>query len=305
MNLLFPRDLPGLLTALAEPGARVLAGGTDLLVRLRSFPDSLPDTLVSLDRLAALRGVREGSGGPPGEGPACAPNESAANEGVGPGTLHRVLRLGAATTHAELLAHPLIRARLPVLAQALADLGSPPIRNMGTLGGNLCTASPAGDTLPPLLVLGAEVELASRSGARRLPLHRFLLGPGRTALEPGEVLVAVHVPVPGVAVRQHFEKVGLRDALAVAVVSLAALVRTGRGGTIAEARLAWGSVGPTVWRCPEAEAALVGRRLSLTALAEAASIVRSRVQPIDDVRASAAYRREVAGNLLLRLATLA
>jgi xanthine dehydrogenase FAD-binding subunit len=119
------------------------------------------------------------------------------------------------------------------------------------------------------------------------------------------VLVAVHVPVPGVAVRQHFEKVGLRDALAVAVVSLAALVRTGRGGTIAEARLAWGSVGPTVWRCPEAEAALVGRRLSLTALAEAASIVRSRVQPIDDVRASAAYRREVAGNLLLRLATLA
>ncbi|MDP3428668.1 MAG: xanthine dehydrogenase family protein subunit M [Humidesulfovibrio sp.] len=290
MNLLFPRDLPGLLTALAEPGARVLAGGTDLLVRLRSLPpsgpdsgpDSAPATLVSLDRLAALRGVEEEGGG----------------------TLHRVLRLGAATTHAELLAHPLIRARLPVLAQALADLGSPPIRNMGTLGGNLCTASPAGDTLPPLLVLGAEVELASRSGARRLPLHRFLLGPGRTALEPGEALVAVHVPVPGVAVRQHFEKVGRRDALAVAVVSLAALVRTGRGGTIAEARLAWGSVGPTVWRCPEAEAALVGRRLSLTALAKAASIVRSQVQPIDDVRASAAYRREVAGNLLLRLAAL-
>ncbi len=154
------------------------------------------------------------------------------------------------------------------------------------------------------MALGAEVELASASGARRLALADFLLGPGRTALAPGEALIAVHVPVPGVDVRQHFEKVGRREALAVAVVSLAALVRLGHGGIIAEARLAWGSVGPTVWRCPEAEAALIGRRLSLTALSEAAALVRARVRPIDDVRASADYRREVAGNLLLRLAEL-
>ena len=191
-----------------------------------------------------------------------------------------------------------------MLAQALSVLGSPPVRNMGTLGGNLCTASPAGDCLPPLLALGAEVELASASGARRLALAEFLLGPGRTALAPGEALIAVHVPVPGADVRQHFEKVGRREALAVAVVSLAALVRLGHGGKIAEARLAWGSVGPTVWRCPEAEAALVGRKLSLNALSEAAALVRARVRPIDDVRASADYRREVAGNLLLRLAEL-
>ena len=286
MNVLFPRSLKGLFQALAEPGARVLAGGTDLLVRLRAVPDSgpaaAPATLVSLDRLAALRGVEEEGGG----------------------NLRRVLRLGAATTHAELLAHPLLRARLPVLAQALAELGSPPIRNMGTLGGNICTASPAGDCLPPLAVLGAEVELASASGVRRLALDDFLLGPGRTALAPGEILAAVRVPLPGPDEMQHFEKVGRRDALAVAVVSLAALVRLGRGGKIAEARLAWGSVGPTVWRCPEAENTLAGRRLSLTALDEAASIVRSQVQPIDDVRASVAYRREVAGNLLLRLAML-
>lgn len=293
MNVLFPRDLKQLFQALAEPGARVLAGGTDLLVRLRSKPD-VSCTLVSLDRLAALRGVAEDSG---------AGNKGAAT-GVGPGTLHRILRIGAACTHAELLAHPLVRARLPVLAQALADLGSPPIRNMGTLGGNLCTASPAGDTLPPLLALGAEVELASTAGTRRLPLAEFLLGPGRTALQPAEILTAVRVPVPGVNVRQHFEKVGRRDALAVAVVSLAALVRLGHGGKIAEARLAWGSVAPTIWRCPEAEAVLVGRKLSLTALAEAAALVRAQVQPISDVRASADYRREVAGNLLLRLAML-
>lgn len=292
MNVLFPRDLKGLFDALAEPGARVLAGGTDLLVRLRSNPDraatpATPATLVSLDRLAALRGISEESGGKEGGG-----------------SLHRVLRLGAACTHAELLAHPLLRARLPVLALALAELGSPPIRNMGTLGGNICTASPAGDTLPPLLVLGATVELASATGKRRLALAKFLLGPGRTALKPGEVLTAVHVPIPGLDVRQHFEKVGRRDALAVAVVSLAALVHVGRNGKIAEAHLTWGSVGPTVWRCPEAEAALVGRRLSLSALAEAAALVRAQVQPIGDIRASAAYRREVAGNLLLRLAVL-
>lgn len=285
MNVLFPRTRAELFQTLAEPGARVLAGGTDLLVRLRSGRETAA-ALVSLDKIPELRGISETGG-----------------EGLGRG-----LRLGATTTHTELLAHPLVRARLPMLAQALSELGSPPIRNMGTLGGNTCTASPAGDTLPPLMALGAEVELASArphgAGTRRLPLAEFITGPGRTALAPGEVLAAVHVPLPGAGWMQHFEKVGRRNALAVAVVSLAALLRTERGGTVAEARLAWGSVGPTVWRCPEAEAVLVGRRLSLTALGEAAAVVRARVKPMDDVRASADYRRTVAGNLLLRLVAL-
>jgi len=117
-------------------------------------------------------------------------------------------------------------------------------------------------------------------------------------------LESLFVPVPGLDVVQHFEKVGRRSALAVAVVSLAALVRTGPGGKVAEARLAWGSVAPTIWRCAEAEEALAGRRLTLSALMDAAAVVRQRVRPIDDLRASADYRREVAGNLLLRLAVL-
>lgn len=283
MNVLHPRDLPELFAALQAPQAHILAGGTDLLVRLRAAQAKGghgPQTLVRLDGIDALRGVERTPGGE--------------------------LRLGAAATHAELLAHPLLRAELPELTAALAELGSPPIRNMGTLGGNICTASPAGDSLPPLLALGAEVELVSVRGVRRMPLADFITGPGRTRLEPGEVLAAVLAPPrPEFQVRR-FEKVGRRSALAVAVVSLAALLRLERGRVprVLEARLAWGSVGPTVWRCPEAEAALVGRRLTLSALGSAAAIVRAQVRPIDDLRASAEYRRQVAGNLLLRLAVL-
>jgi xanthine dehydrogenase FAD-binding subunit len=280
MNVLSPRDLPELFMALATPGARILAGGTDLLVQLRAAQgrgEPGPGALVRLDAVAALGGV-----------------ERLADGG---------LRLGAACTHAQLLADPLVRAELPELASALSNLGSPPIRNMGTLGGNLCTASPAGDSLPPLMALGAQVELASAAGTRHMALCDFITGPGRTRLRPGELLAAVLVPpVQGFQVR-HFEKVGRRSALAVAVVSLAALLRLERG-RVAEARLAWGSVGPTIWRCPEAEAALAGQRLTLSALGRAAAIVRENIRPIDDVRASAEYRRQVAGNLLLRLAVL-
>jgi xanthine dehydrogenase FAD-binding subunit len=281
VNVLTPRDLAECFAALAQPGARALAGGTDLLVRLRAaarLGREAPTSLVRLDALPALRGVELQADG--------------------------ALRLGACCTLAELLAHPLVRAELPPLAAALAELGSPPIRNMGTLGGNVCTASPAGDTLPPLTALGAEVELVSASGARRMALSAFITGPGRTRLEAGELISAVVVRPAREFGVQHFEKVGRRGALAIAVVSLAALLRLDARGRVAEARLAWGSVGPTVWRCPEAEAVLAGQRPTLTALKRAAEVVRERVAPIDDIRASADYRREVAGNLLLRLAAL-
>jgi len=259
------------LWPLLERGAAPMAGGTDLLARGR-----VPALVACLERIDCLRGVGETEGG--------------------------LVRLGALETHAALLAHPLVTSRLPVLARALETLGSPLVRAMGTLGGNLATASPAGDALPPLYALDARVELASRSGTRVVPLAEFILGPGRTALRPGEIVAAVLAAPPEPGAVQHFEKVGRRKALAVAVVSLAAVVDADPDGVVRRARLALGSVGPVVVRARLAEESLPGRRLDRESLKRAGELLRGEITPVDDLRASAAYRRDVAANLLLRLA---
>lgn len=270
-----PLSLGEALELLARhPEAVCLAGGTDLLVKARRH-GGLPEDVVLLERVAALQDIAW-------EGDA--------------------LRVGACVAHARLLAWLRREGVLPVLARALAGLGSPAVRNMGTLGGNCCTASPAGDCLPPLAVLGARLELASLAGTRELDLPAFHRGPGRTALAPGEILVAVRLPAVRRFDVQHFEKVGLRDALAIATVSLAVAARRESDGAVAEIRLAWGGVAPTVLRCPEAEAVLVGTRLEPAALKAAAALARAAARPLDDLRGTAAWRREVTGNLLLRLA---
>jgi xanthine dehydrogenase FAD-binding subunit len=151
--------------------------------------------------------------------------------------------------------------------------------------------------------MGASVELASSKGIRVLPLEDFVLGPGRTALARGEVLAAVRAPSCGHWKLSHYEKVGRREAQAISVVSLAALLDF-EEGKVSRARLAWGSVGPTVVCCDAAREALIGRALTLTSLREAAALAQKAVSPISDLRASAGYRRQVAGNLLLRLAML-
>lgn len=260
------------LWPLLEDGAVLMAGGTDLLARRRG---KAPTFVACLERIEGLYGVSEEAG---------------------------FIRLGACETHSRLLRSPLVRERLPALASALSVLGSPLVRNMGTLGGNIVTASPAGDTLAPLYALDAQVELASKQGTRRVPLAGFITGPGRTGLEPGEIVSAVLVSPPDASALQHFEKVGRRKALAISVVSLAAVIRMGSGGVVADARLALGSVGLTIIRCPRAEALLAGRRLDRETLHAAGLLIREEISPIDDLRASAAYRRDVAGNLLMRLA---
>ncbi len=260
-----------------EPGARVYAGGTDLLVQLRRGL-TRADCLICLERVVELRGVREDD------------DEISVGAGL---TLERIRR------------DPIVAGRLPVLVHALDSLASPPIRHMGTIGGNIVNASPAGDTLPPLYALEARVELRSRAGTRTIPVADFIEGPGITMLRHGEILTRVIVPRSARFGIHHFEKVGRRKAQACAIASLAALVEISSEGLVESVRLAWGSVGPTVIRSREVEDTLRGKPPTVEVLASTARLVEQVVRPIDDVRASAEYRRITAGNLVIRLAQYA
>ena len=272
-HLALPQSLDEVWTQLKQmPRAMIYNGGTDVLAAQKGQTGC--SGLICLERVAELKGVIQ------------------KGDRIG---------LGAGCTHARLLAEPLVRDKLPVLAQALSVLGSPPIRNMGTLGGNICTASPAGDTLPPLYALDTELELVREKGIRHIPLPEFITGPGATTLGRGEILKTVWVKEPKGYNLQYYEKVGQRNALAISLVSLAAMLNLDRQGIIRAARLAWGSVGPTIQTAPAVEKALVGHRLDRKTLDEAAFLVSSTVKPITDLRAGAEYRRMVAGRLLLRL----
>ena len=273
-----PVFLPGNTEELWEtldkhPAASLYAGGTDILVKLRSGIVD-PPALICIERIKDLKGVRD--------------------EGD-------TVFVGAGNTHRELLANPTVQTCFPVLAQALRVLAAPPIRQMGTIGGNVVNASPAGDTLPPLYVLDAEVEIWSRELSRVVPIRRFISGPGLVLLKTGELVGGLRIKKRFGKWIQHYEKVGLRKAQSCAVASLAAILKTDSKGTVEEAHLAWGSVGPTVASCPKAEEALKGRSLCAETLGKAMTAVQAAISPIDDIRASASYRRSVAGALLLRL----
>lgn len=276
-----PVALPDTLSALwdlldQEPEARLYAGGTDLLAKIRKGQISA-SSLVCIERIRELKGITEH------------PDH---------------IQIGSITTHTDLLESRTIRFHFPMLVRAVESLGSPPIRNMGTIGGNLCTASPAGDTLPPLYVLDADVELCTRNSRRWLPIRDFILGPGQTRLAEKEIVTSVRIRKPPEGCIQHFEKVGHRNAMACSIASLAAMLRIDPSGIVEQATLAWGSVGPTVLLCTEASQLLVGRSLSPEALQRARAAVQGAVTPISDIRADADYRRHVAGNLLLRLFSL-
>lgn len=256
-----------------QPNAAIYAGGTDLLVKMREGRLS-PDSLICLERLSELRGVHEHEG---------------------------EIFIGAATTHSKLIESKSMREQFPVLVKAAGVLGSPPIRHMGTIGGNIVTASPAGDTLPALYTLSAEIEIRSREGSRRLPIRQFILGPGMVDLDKHEIVAGVWLRKNQGWNVSHYEKIGRRKAQACAVASLAAVLAFTDDGTVKTAKLAWGSVGPTVVTSEEVENELVGDGLSLETLKKAATVLDRFLYPIDDIRAGAEYRRAVSKALLLRL----
>ncbi len=234
-----------------------LAGCTDLYVGLH-FGTVREPRFLDLQGLRALRGIRRHG---------------------------ETLVIGALATYSELIASPLVRRRLPILAEASRWVGSPQIQNRGTLGGNVANASPAGDTLPVLAVAEATVLLRSVDGERRVPFGAFYTGYRQTVMRPDELIVAIEVPpVEG---RQWFRKVGTRAAQAISKVVMAAV-------RAPHPRVALGSVAPTVVRVPRTEAVLAGGGT----LAEAQAVLVDEIQPIDDLRSTAAYRRRVSANLL-------
>ncbi|HEY5790038.1 MAG TPA: xanthine dehydrogenase family protein subunit M, partial [Gammaproteobacteria bacterium] len=272
-----PETLDEALALLADGDATILAGGTDLMVQAQAGRVRYRRTLLNVRRVGELRGVRV-------DGDA--------------------LVLGALTTITELLEDPLVHAHAPLLAQAADRFASAQIRNAGTVGGNVCNASPAGDTLVPLLALDAEVELAGKPNGscvtRRLPLEQFLLGPGRTAREAHELLVALRLPLRDGARFAAFDKFGTRPALDISTVSLALAARREHGALV-DVRVAFGAVAPTVLRARRTEAALEGRPLDAATIEAAAQVAHAEVSPIDDVRATAWYRRELVRNLTRRM----
>jgi CO/xanthine dehydrogenase FAD-binding subunit len=263
-----PSTVEEAVAALAAGGARILAGGTDFYPALGDRP--LKDPVLDITAIAALTGIRSASS-------------------------H--LRIGARTSWTEIA-----KAKLPPafdgLKAAAREVGSVQIQNAGTVGGNLCNASPAADGVPPLLTLDASVELASPRGLRTLELSEFILGNRRTALAPDEIMTAIIVPQPHEKARASFLKLGSRRYLVISIAMVATLV-TIEDGLIADTRIAVGACSAVAQRLTALEADLRGKPVT-----EIADIVEARhlaaLAPIDDVRATAAYRQDAALTLVRR-----
>ncbi len=265
-DLVIPKNLSNALEALAEndPAIQPLGGGTDMVVNIRARLVR-PRVLVALGEIAELCQVRREDG-------------------------H--IRVGSGVQVAHFLKHPLLLEHADVVRQSAAKFANPMIRNLATVGGNLASASPAADLAPPLLALGAEIELRSKRETRVLPLEDFFAGPRRTARRADELITALRWPAPPENSAGAFYKLGLRQADAISVVSVCVLMERD-GDKCRNPRIALGAVAPRPLCAHRAEAVLVGQTISGATIAEAARIASEECSPIDDLRGSAAYRRRM------------
>lgn len=274
-DLTAPASLAEVLARLAaEPGRHsVIAGGTEVMVALNTGRLA-QRSLLSIQHLRELRFIR-----------------------VEDDAIH----IGAGTTFTDIRRHALIADELPLLAQAASWTGSVANQNRGTLGGNLCNASPAADSPPALLVYDATVTLISTSSERTVPYREFHLGYKRTILRPDELVFSVSVPRGWKGYRQTIRKVGTRNAQAISKIALAMVARM-EGERIEDIRIGAASLADRPIRCAAAEAALMGRRIETGTLEslirEARAALATEAKPIDDIRSTAKYRAHVAANLL-------
>lgn len=248
----------------------ILAGGTDLLVEYYENLEKM-GWVVDINRLEELKGIKTGE----------------------------KVFLGALTTHDEIARSEILQRMVPFLCRAARSIGAPQIRHRGTLGGNLANASPAADLAPPLMALEADVFLRGPGGERKIALQDFFKGPGETVLERGELLLGVEFSVPKRGYRDYFYKTGQRKAQAIAVSSLAIRVNLGEEN-IEDIKIACGSVAFVPLVAEKTENLLRGKKFQDLPLEEAVKTIEKEVSPIDDIRATAAYRKKVTGNLLRR-----
>lgn len=277
-ELVQPHTLSEAFEALAgrDGGAAPLAGGTNLLVDLRARRAPF-ERLVSLARVDGLRGIGRKDG-------------------------H--VALGGCTTLAELLRHPLVADEAPALVAAASIFGGAMIRNVATVAGNICYGSPAADLVPSLLALDAEVVLSSRQDTRVVPLDGFCLGVRETVRRPDEIMTEIRWPALSRRSASRFYKLGLRKGDAIAVTGVAVTV-SAEGGNCTRARIALAAVAPVVMRATKAEAILTGETLTPAVIDAAARQAAEECSPIDDIRASAEYRRHIVEVLTRRLVTQA
>lgn len=284
-ELIRPRDLGECLEALAEHGehASLIAGGTDLYVLMEMGLKS-PGYLIDMGALGELRYLRREDG----------------RYLVGAGATHADVASSLAPGGRNGHAGAGVDAGLRCLSVAAGSVGSPPIRNTGTVGGNIANASPSGDIYPPLLALDARLSIMSSSGERELPLSEFATGPGQTVLRPDEIITRVDFVAPAQGAHTDFVKVGLRNALAISVAS-AAVVACGDGDVITDIRIACGAVAPTAIRMKEVEELVTGSEPSRGLIEEARRTACAQCCPISDIRGTADYRRHVTGVIVSRL----
>jgi len=269
-----PSRLDEAIALLAGEGARSLAGGTDLMVQMRSGRLN-PGRIVDLKRIPEMLGVREVAGG---------------------------FEIGAATACAAIGEHAALAAAWPGVVEAARLIGSAQVQGRASLGGNLCNASPAADSAPALIAAGAVCLIAGPAGRRELPVEQLQAGPGRNALAAGEVLVALRLPARAPRSGDAYLRLIPRTEMDIAVVGAGVSLSVDAQGVVSAARVALGAVAPTALRVDAAAKALVGTRLEAPALQALEAAARAACRPIDDKRGTAAYRTRVAGVLARRAA---
>jgi len=266
INYFKPKNLDEALKLLSKlEEARVIAGGTDLIVDMKTGRTK-PKNVIDISSLGELKYIKLDS---------------------------TSIRIGAATTLQEILESKIIVENVPVLAEAISNMGSWHLRNVATIGGNLCNASPAADTAPPLLVLNAEVKLRSLMEERIVPISKFFHGPRSTELRANEIMTEIVIPRPPKKSGMKFLKLGRRSAHTLSIVAVATLVTVDKG-RFNDVRISLNAVAPTPIRAYKTEEALKGEKVEIGVIEDKMKMITEGIKPITDVRASAEYRREMS-----------